>query len=550
MLNSEKAQELIHLIQEDNLAEFFRLMEVYAVPKEAWISKLKNDYILGKYDSSIYQRLQIYINDKAHTNLQVKEPDYDIFFSFSSQNKEAAKTFVQQLRATNLTVFFSDDGLEKEAGTEFFDKINEALGKSQHFLLFCTPEAMNSPWVQLEYKTFFSKSHLPAPQNRRFFIVKGSNFHLDLLPATLHQIQLSTYENILKVLGKTLPKEDDLVEKIEEYKELVELFWQGGEITPKHRKQLEKKQKNLKLKPETAQLIESQVQVAFYKQENERLKSIQVQTNPTIQTQEYIPKETTPIEAEKHQDFIQKHNLVLVEGGTFQMGSNEGHDDEKPIHAVTLDAFYMSKYPVTNTEYAAFLNEYDATKVKKGEFAGKQLVKETDWGLIYKNSKWQAQKTYEQHPVIVVSWYGANEYCQYYGGNLPSEAQWEFAARGGNKSRDYQYAGSNDLNEVAWCLGISDGKTHPVGQKKGNELGLYDMSGNVWEWCQDWYDKNFYASQAAIAKNPVNHQAKSYRVLRGGSWGFNSNYCRSSYRNEDLPNVRVIDYGFRFSRTL
>lgn len=231
-------------------------MEVYAVPKEAWIIKLKNDYILGKYDSSIYQRLQIYINDIAHTNLKIKEPDYDIFFSFSSKNKEDAKALVQQLRSADLTVFFSDDGLEKEAGIEFFYKINKALGKSQHFLLFCTPEAMNSPWVQLEYKTFFSKTHLPNPQNRRFFIVEGNQFHLDLLPATLHQIQLSTYENILQVLGKTLP-EDDLEERIQEYREAFTILYSDKVISEEKRKILERNRKSLQLSIEQTQEIEA-----------------------------------------------------------------------------------------------------------------------------------------------------------------------------------------------------------------------------------------------------------------------------------------------------
>jgi formylglycine-generating enzyme required for sulfatase activity len=146
-----------------------------------------------------------------------------------------------------------------------------------------------------------------------------------------------------------------------------------------------------------------------------------------------------------------------------------------------------------------------------------------------------------------VSWDDTQEFirklnlqtCKSY--RLPTEAEWEYAARGGNKSRGYRYAGGNDIDRVAWYDGNSDIETHPVGQKQANELGLYDMSCNVWEWCGDWYDAYPFTAQT----NPKGPLSGSNRVLRGGSWSSNAEYCRVSCRSSFYPHIRSIDYGFR-----
>ena len=235
---------------------------------------------------------------------------------------------------------------------------------------------------------------------------------------------------------------------------------------------------------------------------------------------------------------------VFVQGGTFQMGSTDGDGDEKPIHSVTLNDFYMGKTEVTNAQFAAFLNKYGSDKVKSGEYAGQTMIYEHDWGVKKSGGRWQAATGYENHPVVYVTWYGANAFCAFYGFRLPTEAEWDYAARGGSNSRGTQFSGSSTCGEVAWYDGNSGGRTHAVGTKAANELGLFDMSGNVWEWCSDWYAGYGGGSQ----RNPQGPGSGAYRVLRGGSWGGNPGFCRVSNRSGSNPDSRYNLNGFRCSR--
>jgi formylglycine-generating enzyme required for sulfatase activity len=150
------------------------------------------------------------------------------------------------------------------------------------------------------------------------------------------------------------------------------------------------------------------------------------------------------------------------------------------------------------------------------------------------------------HPVIHVSWNDAVAYAQWLSRKtgktwrLPSEAEWEFAAKGGSATT---YSGSNSIDEVAWYSSNSGGKTQPVGQKKPNGYGLYDMTGNVWEWCADWYSSDYYKSSPS--SNPQGPNSGSHRVYRGGSWYINAEYCRVANRNGSAPDYRGHDIGFR-----
>ena len=248
-----------------------------------------------------------------------------------------------------------------------------------------------------------------------------------------------------------------------------------------------------------------------------------------------------------HYDF----SFVYVQGGTFFMGSKKS-DDEYPVHEVALDGFYMTKYEITNKQFCAFLNE-KGNRVEGG-------VSWIDLSGIYKietcriseiEGQYVVEPGYEDRAVIYVSWYGARAYCEWMSEQLgkvvrlPTEAEWEYAARGGIYSKDYKYSGSNKLNEVAWWHKRKETKAmvQDVGKNKANELGIYDMSGNVWEWCSDWYDPDYYSN--CPWRNPSVSGNGKVKVLRGGSWINQASYCRVTNRFHRSPDGRDGDIGFR-----
>ena len=215
-------------------------------------------------------------------------------------------------------------------------------------------------------------------------------------------------------------------------------------------------------------------------------------------------------------------DMVRVEAGTFTMGATPEMenplDDEKPAHQVTLtNDYYIGKYEVTQALWKAVMGNNPSYS------KGNNL------------------------PVERVSWDNCQKFISKLNRitgktfRLPTEAEWEYAARGGNKSRGYQYSGSSNLSDVAWYEDNSGNKTHNVGSKQANELGIYDMSGNVHEWCQDWYDK--YSNSSKV--NPTGANSGSYRVSRGGGWAGYAWDCRSSYRNYCSPGSRYNHLGLR-----
>ncbi|MDF1548339.1 MAG: formylglycine-generating enzyme family protein [Bacteroidales bacterium] len=232
--------------------------------------------------------------------------------------------------------------------------------------------------------------------------------------------------------------------------------------------------------------------------------------------------------------------MVYVKGGSFKMGNNSGESDEKPTHTVILSDFYIAKYEVTVAQYKAYCNE-----------VGRRLPNDPkpSWYEEHPNaSKWVWNNNY---PILNVSWNDAIEYCKWLsrktGQNytLPTEAQWEYAARGGQYSKNYKYSGSNNINKVAWYDETTYEKgPQPVGSLKPNELGIYDMSGNAWEWCKDFFGKYSSSTQT----DPSGPSNSPFRVIRGGSWYYVAHLARLTARDGPYPHYTNYNYGFRVAR--
>ncbi len=269
-------------------------------------------------------------------------------------------------------------------------------------------------------------------------------------------------------------------------------------------------------------------------------RNINVSENNTLQVHfSYRSSEGGPLNTE---------GMIPVTGGTFSMGSSRGNDDEIPVHTVTVSSFHMGLYEVTQGEWESVM--------------GATVVHQRD----KVNPDWNLEAVGSNYPMYYINWFEAVEYCnrisliagltpvysgrgeniqmnmEVNGYRLATEAEWEFAARGGNASLGYDYSGSNNLDSAAWYSGNSGADVHPVGEKQANELGLYDMSGNVWEWCWDWYGN--YTSEYQI--NPFGFSSGSNRVDRGGSWGDGGS--QSTFRGNLNPYFRYTDVGFRVVR--
>jgi len=260
---------------------------------------------------------------------------------------------------------------------------------------------------------------------------------------------------------------------------------------------------------------------------------------------------------------------IFVQGGTFTMGATTeqasfASDAEKPAHSVTLDGFYIGKYEVTNDQFALFLNSRQISSGGSSMTASGTSYKfmyTSPKGLYYDsdNSQWVVPSGYVGRPVVNVTWYGASEFCLWAGGRLLTEAEWEFAARGGKSSLGYIYSGGNDAAEVGWFKpDLYDREdleyySQVGGGKKANELGIYDMSGNVWEWCSDWYTA--YSSVAQTdPTGPTDDEAEAdgseitEKVRRGGGWADpNASSLRVSNRASNLPTANAGSIGFRYS---
>jgi formylglycine-generating enzyme len=224
--------------------------------------------------------------------------------------------------------------------------------------------------------------------------------------------------------------------------------------------------------------------------------------------------------------------MIVVQGGTFSMGSASGNSDEQPVHSVTLSSYYIGKYEVTQKQWKEVVQwkqESATTPLNPDPSSNKG-----DY-LPVESINWDDIQTW-------IGYINEKEGTIKY--RLPTEAEWEFAARGGTKSQGYTYSGSNIIDDVAWYSVNSSKKTHTVGTKGANELGIYDMSGNVWEWCSDWYEA--YSSDAQT--DPIGSTGGYLQVLRGGWSDDVYGLCRVTNRGSTTSDYRYGNIGFRLLR--
>jgi formylglycine-generating enzyme required for sulfatase activity len=261
-----------------------------------------------------------------------------------------------------------------------------------------------------------------------------------------------------------------------------------------------------------------------------------------------MSKTSLPIAGKDWTISAMRMEFVYIASGSFRMGSNDHEADERPIHTVRLSqGFWMSKYEVSNAQYQRFIEEakYDGTVEADNSY------------LRHHRDMAKNASSADDYPIVCVSWNNARAFCKWLSEQerqagrllagfvyrLPTEAEWEYAERGGAKSKSLAYAGSNNLGEVAWYGSNSGQKTHIGGQKRANELGIYDMSGNAREWCFDLYDRTYYDYCSDL--DPVNVKEGSYRVYRGGSWYDGSDECRTTNRFSFRPTYTSSRLGFR-----
>jgi formylglycine-generating enzyme required for sulfatase activity/predicted Ser/Thr protein kinase len=232
--------------------------------------------------------------------------------------------------------------------------------------------------------------------------------------------------------------------------------------------------------------------------------------------------------------------LVTIPAGTFAMGNDAGGDDEKPQHNVTLSSFQLGKTEITNKQFVVFLNAMDCSST--GSINNTTVINlSKNKSIVFENGVFKVGADAENLPVTGISWNGADLFCKTFFGRLPTEAEWEYAACAGT---NYIFSGSNDLNEIAWYTDNSSGKLNNVGTKKPNAFGIYDLTGNAWEWCNDFFDPGYY--KRSLPQNPAGPETGDTKVIRGGDFTTPKEYLTNKFRSdENVSGSSGDNIGFR-----
>lgn len=409
---------------------------------------------------------------------------YSCFISYSSKDERFVEQLNESLQQMGVQTWI--DKHESSAGDQFEEQADKAIREMDKFILVLTEESLRSEWVKSEVSKAFEKSEETGK-------------------SVVIPISLSSPDRLRKIVMSDGDPDDQVIEKIFSYQMLNFEYWQKED---QYEESLEKLVETLRIKTETEP--ESEITTSAGK-------------------------------------------FILVKGGTFKMGSSENDkealDREKPQHEVKLNDFYIAETPVIQKIWKEVMGK------NLSNFTGDDLpVEQVNWydavEFCNKLSKKEDKEEYyiideknkdsnNEHTSDVIKWkVDINPNAKGY--RLPTEAEWEYAARGGNKSKGYTFAGSNKIDEVAWYDKNSDKKAQPVKGMKPNELGIYDMSGNVNEWCWNWYDEKYYekCKKEGTVENPQGPDSGSTRVVRGGGWGSGARYCRVAGRVNIYPHYR------------
>lgn len=423
-----------------------------------------------------------------------------------------------------------EEGLRKKAEEDKKEKIQNILSQADELidsgefenaiekydliLSISDDEEANEGKLKCE-----ERLRLQAEEEGRIYIQSLLNKGSELINTEQYKEAIGLFDDILKVSdnddaqnGITFCEERIRIIKEKEEKEKLHLLVSEGTRLLNNKEYIEAIDKfNEVLKKENN--VDAQKGIEYC---NAELKRIEIEEK---QRKEDFLKEQEQKRIKKLDNLVGK--LILVQGGSFQMGDASG-SGAQPIHKVELSSFEMGEALVTFEQFDVYCNE-----------TGEPRPSDEGWGR-------------GNRPVINITWEEAVSFCSWLSGKakkifrLPTEAEWEYAARGGNKSKNYRYGGSNTIDEVGWC---GKEQTYPIKSKKTNELGLYDISGNVWEWCYDNHDKDYYYNSP---KNNPKGPGKGWnKVIRGGAWNSIVHNCKTTHRSRNHPEMRSNTVGFR-----
>jgi formylglycine-generating enzyme required for sulfatase activity len=447
-----------------------------------------------------------------------------IFISYSHKNKDYVHKLQEALQSRGFAVWIDD---RIDYGDEWPIIIQERLDECDAFILVATEDSYRSKWVQKEV-TRAQRTNKPF-------------FPLLLSGEPWLSIESTQY---IDVTDNSLPTDKF-------YDRLAGVTTRGSKSTDIHRPEPSSRSTRSKLKINPTiiaiMVIGIIVTVALISGLSKAFKPEATLTPIPLPTETLIPAPSlspTPYPTETAtgvpiEIVEQGVPMVIVPAGKFRMGNDNGKADEKPAHMVYLDTFYIDKYKVTNAFYK--------TCVDTGVCAPPKYINSNLHPTYYGDPK------YDNFPFIAADWYAAKTYCEWRGARLPTEAEWEKAARGTDQRTypwgegiDQSRANYNNNNEPDYVGDTSKVDDYASGV---SPYGVYDMAGNVWEWVADLYDEKYYSSLSDTAKNPLGPTMGEFRVVRGGSWNSNSYALRSSYRSWFNPTNANIQVGFRCARS-